>query len=89
VKFLPAGRNFLPIWAAVLTLSVLYITLIYREGLKMQLSYTFWAAKEGGYVGYINQYPDYWTQGGDIRELEEMLASLYSDIMKLYRDITK
>jgi len=55
----------------------------------MQLSYTFWAAKEGGYVGYINQYPDYWTQGGDIRELEEMLASLYSDIMKLYRDITK
>jgi len=47
----------------------------------MQLSYTYWAAKEGGYIGYINQYPDYWTQGGDIKELEEMLASLYRDIM--------
>jgi hypothetical protein len=47
----------------------------------MQLSYTCWATKEGGYVGYINQYPDYWTQGGDIKELEMMLASLYRDII--------
>jgi hypothetical protein len=47
----------------------------------MQLSYTFWTAEEGGYVGYINQYPDYWTQGDDVKELEEMLGSLYRDIM--------
>ena len=46
----------------------------------MQLSYTYWEAKEGGYVGYLNQYPDYWTQGDSTEELEKMLVSLYRDI---------
>ena len=48
----------------------------------MELSYTFWEAKEGGYIGYLNQYPDYWTQGDSVEELEKMLASLYGDIMQ-------
>ena len=48
----------------------------------MNLSYTFWEAKEGGYIGYLNQYPDYWTQGDSVEELENMLSSLYNDIMK-------
>ena len=46
----------------------------------MELSYTYWEAREGGYIGYLNQYPDYWTQGDSILELEKMLASLYGDI---------
>ena len=49
----------------------------------MQLAYTYWEAKEGGYIGYLNQYPDYWTQGDSIEELEKMLVSLYGDIMQL------
>ena len=48
----------------------------------MQLSYTYWEAKEGGYIGYLNQYPDYWTQGDSIEELEKMLGSLYRDIIQ-------
>ena len=48
----------------------------------MQLSYTYWEVKEGGYIGYLNQYPDYWTQGDSIEELEKMLVSLYGDIMQ-------
>ena len=48
----------------------------------MNLSYTYWQAKEGGYIGYLNQYPDYWTQGDSISELEKMLVSLYSDIVR-------
>ena len=48
----------------------------------MQLSYTYWEAQEGGYIGFLNQYPDYWTQGDSIEELEKMLASLYSDIIQ-------
>jgi predicted RNase H-like HicB family nuclease len=48
----------------------------------MNLSYTYWEAREGGYIGYLNQYPDYWTQGDSIDELEKMLGSLYSDIMQ-------
>jgi hypothetical protein len=46
----------------------------------MQLSYSYWQAPEGGYIGYLNQYPDYWTQGDSIEELEKMLISLYGDI---------
>ena len=48
----------------------------------MQLSYTYWETKEGGYIGYLNQYPDYWTQGDNVEELEKMLISLYGDIMQ-------
>ena len=48
----------------------------------MLLSYTYWESKEGGYIGYLNQYPDYWTQGDSIEELEKMLVSLYGDIMQ-------
>ena len=48
----------------------------------MQLSYTYWEAKEGGLIGYLNQYPDYWTQGDTIKELEDMLTSLYGDIIQ-------
>ena len=48
----------------------------------MNLSYTYWEVREGGYIGYLNQYPDYWTQGDSIDELEKMLTSLYSDIIK-------
>ena len=35
----------------------------------MQLTYTYWEAKESGYIGFLNQYPDYWTQGDSIEEL--------------------
>ena len=48
----------------------------------MQLTYIYWEAKEGGYIGYLNQYPDYWTQGDTIEELEKMLVSLYGDIIQ-------
>ena len=48
----------------------------------MDLSYIYWEAKEGGYIGYLNQYPDYWTQGDNVKELESMLSSLYEDIMQ-------
>jgi predicted RNase H-like HicB family nuclease len=46
----------------------------------MDLPYTYWEAAEGGYIGYWNCYPDYWTQGETEDELKEMLLSLYQDI---------
>jgi predicted RNase H-like HicB family nuclease len=45
----------------------------------MELSYTYYEY-EGWYIGYINDYPDYQTQGQTLEELEEMLKSLYDDI---------
>jgi hypothetical protein len=49
----------------------------------MELSYTYWAAAEGGFIGYLHQYPAHWTQGETLSELEEMLQSLYADIRQL------
>jgi hypothetical protein len=46
----------------------------------MELSYTYWSAAEGGYIGYLHQYPEHWTQGETLEELEAMLKSLYDDI---------
>jgi predicted RNase H-like HicB family nuclease len=46
----------------------------------MELSYTYWAAVEGGFIEYLHQYPDHWTQGETLPELEEMLRSLYAEI---------
>ena len=52
----------------------------------MELTYTYWEASEGGYIGFINQYPEHWTQGDTQEELEDMLKFLYDDLME-FEDI--
>ena len=46
----------------------------------MQLTYTYWPVKGGGFIGYWNDYPDHWTEGNSLPELERMLRSLRGDI---------
>jgi hypothetical protein len=37
--------------------------------------------QEGGFwIGYLEEYPDYWTQGESLDELKEQLADLYRDL---------
>ena len=43
----------------------------------MKLQYTYWQEKDGWFLGYLNDYPNHWTQGKTIEELEEMLMDLY------------
>ena len=43
----------------------------------MELQYTYWQEKDGWFLGYLNDYPDHWTQGKTITELEEMLIDLF------------
>ena len=45
----------------------------------MELEYTYWK-DDGWFVGYLDDYPDYTTQGATLEEFEEMLRSLYEDI---------
>jgi hypothetical protein len=45
----------------------------------MELGYTYWK-DDGWFVGYLDEYPDYTTQGETIEEFEKMLFSLYKDI---------
>jgi predicted RNase H-like HicB family nuclease len=46
-------------------------------GAGMELQYTYWQEKDGWFLGYLNDYPEHWTQGKTITELEEMLTDLY------------
>ena len=42
----------------------------------MSLSYTYWQDKDGLFVGFWNDYPDYPTQGHDLAELQYMLRDI-------------
>jgi predicted RNase H-like HicB family nuclease len=36
--------------------------------------------EDHGWIGYLQDYPDYWTQGESFEELEEHLKDLFGDI---------
>ena len=43
----------------------------------MSATYTYWQdPKDGLFVGYWNEYPDYVTQGHDLQELQFMLRDI-------------
>ena len=46
----------------------------------MSLSYTYWPAKEGGFLPYWNDYPDYLTEGDTIEALLDMVRDLRNGI---------
>jgi len=48
----------------------------------MELPYTYWEGENGWLVGYLDEYPEQWTQGKDIIELEEMLLDLYENFLE-------
>ena len=41
--------------------------------------YTFWQDGEQ-WLGYLDAYPDYWTQGTNLNDLKEHLLDLYRDL---------
>ena len=43
----------------------------------MKISYTYWKESDGMLLGYLNEFPDHWTQGTDIEDLQENLAALH------------
>ena len=47
-----------------------------------KVSYIFW--RDGDcWLGYLEEYPDYYTEGKTLEELKENLISLYQDLTKL------
>jgi predicted RNase H-like HicB family nuclease len=45
----------------------------------MKLSYTYWQNGDW-YLGHLDDYPEYDTQGKTLQELEAMLKDLYRDL---------
>jgi hypothetical protein len=36
--------------------------------------------EDGAWLGYLQEYPDYWTQGETLDDLKEHLTDLYRDL---------
>lgn len=43
----------------------------------MKARITYWQEKDGKFLGFLNDYPDHWTQGEDLDDLREHLRDLY------------
>ena len=41
--------------------------------------YVYWEDK-GFWIGYLEEYPDYMTQGESLEELKENLKDIYNDL---------
>ncbi len=48
-----------------------------RRNANMKTNFTYWQETDGMYLGYLNSYPDHWTQGVDLEDLKENLIDLY------------
>ena len=47
------------------------------NGSPMTTRFTYWIEADGKYLGYLNDYPDHWTQGDNIQDLKDHLRDLH------------
>ena len=45
-------------------------------------TFTNWRESDGRFLGYLNTYPDHWTQGDDLEDLKAQLLDLYREFAK-------
>ena len=43
------------------------------------IKFVYWE-EDGAYIGYLQDYPDYWTQGETLDGLKDHLRDLYQDL---------
>jgi predicted RNase H-like HicB family nuclease len=43
------------------------------------VKFVYWE-EEGAWLGYLQDYPDYWTQGETLDDLRDHLRDLYHDL---------
>ncbi len=41
--------------------------------------FVYWE-EDGAWLGYLQDYPDYWTQGETLDDLKDHLRDLYADL---------
>jgi len=42
----------------------------------MKVRFTYWQEADGTYLGYLNEFPDQWTQGETLEDLKAHLRDL-------------
>ena len=48
----------------------------------MKAKFTYWKEPDGWYLGYLNDFPDHWTQGETLDDLKNHLQ----DLCELFSD---
>lgn len=43
----------------------------------MTTKFTYWQEDDGRFLGYLNEFPDHWTQGETLEDLKEHLRDLF------------
>jgi hypothetical protein len=43
----------------------------------MKARFTYWKESDGRYLGFLNGYPDHWTQGKSLGDLKDHLRDLF------------
>ena len=43
---------------------------------------TYWMEADGRYLGFLNDYPDHWTQGDTLSDLKDYLQDLFQTLSK-------
>ncbi len=46
----------------------------------MTVRYVHWQ-EDDMWLGYLEEFPDYWTQGVSLQDLQEYLRDLYNDLI--------
>jgi len=49
------------------------------KGKSMSVRFVYWQ-EEDVWLGYLEEFPDYWTQGASLEDLREHLRDLYTDL---------
>ena len=45
----------------------------------MKINFTYWTEEDGAVLGYLNDYPDHWTQGENFDDLKKHLLDLHKE----------
>jgi len=64
--------------SAIIRLKKAQDTIGWETGMKRR-KYVYWQ-EDDMWIGYFEEYPDYWTQGKSLEELKENLKDLYKEL---------
>lgn len=54
-------------------------TKYFRKAITIKIKYRYWRS-DFLFVGFLEDYPDYWTQGETLQELKEHLVDIYMEV---------
>lgn len=43
----------------------------------MKIKFTYWTETDGRYLGFLNDFPEHWTQGDNLEDLKDHLGDLH------------